>query len=148
MTDDLNRRASDASRWSRFKRRAASFLRENWYRDIWLLGLTLLLALTLNAQANESQERKDQTCTVFERLHESAVRQLTGTYDYLTGLRPKDYQQPLNRAVLANLPATERAALITREPPYCNEEGVGLDEPGPKLPERPNAIPTLRALTK
>lgn len=113
-------------------------IRENWYRDVWMLGLTILLLLSLNALSSEGRARRDQTCTVFERQFQSDIRQLKGTYDYLLKLSPGEASSPLNSAVLEQLPQAESRVRTDHPPAYCAEPGVGLDDrtflPVPKRP--------------
>lgn len=137
---DERRRSTDRG-WRRF-------LRENWYRDVWLLVMSGLLILSLSAQRTESQQRRSQNCVVFERLYRTDVHQLTATYDYIAKLKPEDLRSALNQAVLAGLPRTERQAEASRPPVYCLEPGVGL--PGTvRVPERPARVDQImEALTK
>lgn len=98
----------------------------------------------------EGVERRDQNCNILESQHLESVRGLRLTYDYLAGLTVAERQQPINRLLIAQLPQTERQARIDQAPEYCDEPGaaaeakgaepVGLPEPDPILPERPEAL--------
>jgi hypothetical protein len=89
----------------------------------------------------ESRERLDATCTIFESSQRSDVDALAQTYRYLADLPPREMSSSLNRAVLANLPATIREATVDDAPGYCDAPGVGLPEPDPPLPKRPPNLP-------
>lgn len=132
MTD---RRASDKG-----LSRIGLLLRENWYRDLWLLIISGFLVWSILAFQAESTDRRDQTCTLFEKAQRDAVSQLRQTYDYLVSLTPKERHEGFNPAILANLPNVERIARTTGAPEYCNEPGVGLPEPDPVVPVRPPGL--------
>lgn len=89
---------------------------------------------------HEAEVRRDQTCVLFERNHHQAVARVKRTYDYLKGLTKQQRNDPLNRAVIAQLPDTETDARNSAAPRYCNVRGVGLPEPPPELPQRPSAV--------
>jgi hypothetical protein len=101
-------------------------------------------ALTLNNTAarvdGERTERIDQTCMVFERQQLADVQKLRRTYEYLAALPPADLAEPINRAILAQLVDVEREARADDAPPYCDEQGFGLPEPDPEVPERPEGL--------
>lgn len=123
--------------------RLAVFLRDNWYRDLWLLIITVVLAVALLAFENEGQKRQNQTCTLFERNHFDAVAQLKATYDYVQNLKLSDMKGPnsgLNRAVVLQLPDTERKAKSTVPPKYCWPQSVGDERPLPVIPARPPGL--------
>jgi hypothetical protein len=141
----VRRRADDAGRsaWR-------VLLRENWYRDLWLLAITLVVTFTavktlglVQKVANESTERRHQTCTLFEKQEKAAADRLVATYAYLGSLRGGQLEDPLNRAVIASLPDVEREARASVAPAFCNAKGVGLAEPKNPLPlpERPSTLP-------
>jgi hypothetical protein len=88
--------------------------------------------------AREGQERRDQTCRLFEgdyREDETAWRaeqeRLDRTLDYIRGLSPRQRKRGINPAVIANLPNVRQDVRdakreIDRPPKYCAEPGVGL----------------------
>jgi hypothetical protein len=86
----------------------------------------------------ESLGRRDQNCIVFERIHQVDVIQVRSTYAYLANLSAQQLTEPINRAILAQLPTTEKRMRKSRAPAYCANPGVGLDdrklEPEPKRP--------------
>lgn len=100
-----------------------------------------------NAQRNvanlraESKQRIDETCRISETRQRSDVRSLERTYGYLSQLTPKQFGEPLNRAILAGLPSTVRDAETDDAPAYCDAKGVGLPEPDLKIPKRPSNLP-------
>jgi hypothetical protein len=86
----------------------------------------------------EGISRRDQNCIVFERMHQVDVIQVRSTYAYLADLSPQQLAEPINRAILAQLPTTEKRMRKSRAPTYCANPGVGLNdrklEPEPKRP--------------
>lgn len=96
-------------------------------------------AAALFLVVNEASERRDQNCELFEADHLDDVKRLRGTYRYL--MLPVAEQEPtLTKLVFAQLPMLEREASADQAPAYCDEEGVGLPEPDPKVPERPEVL--------
>jgi hypothetical protein len=96
---------------------------------------------------HEANERRDQTCTIFETKQKSDVDALAQTYRYLGDLTKAEMGTALNRAILAQLPRTIREAQTDDAPDYCdqtNPDGsdIGLPEPDPKLPTPPKNLPT------
>ena len=127
-------------------------------RDLWLIVVTILVLQSVHANGNtidrierEGIERRDQTCTLFETDHLQDAQRLARTYQYLDNLTPAQRREPLNQALVAQLPETEAEARSDSAPPYCDEPGaeaekngaepVGLPEPDPILPERPASLP-------
>lgn len=86
-------------------------------------------------QARESADRRDQTCLLFERQHETAVVRVERTYDYLDGLKGADRTSTLTGAIVRSLHDTYQEARDSKAPHYCDVPGVGLGEPGTKLPK-------------
>lgn len=135
-------------------RRRRSFWRENAYRDVWLVILSVVLLLVavrvsdqsdktarqVREQRAEAAERRDQTCLLFERSFRDDVNQLQARYDYLLGLTPRQRRTGLNRVIFAQLPTSRAHAVASRPPPYCAPTRVGLDEPFPEVPKRPKAL--------
>jgi hypothetical protein len=115
-------------------------VRENWYRDIWLLAITVLVVWSIATLYADRTDRADQTCTLFERAHERDVNALAATYKYLVGLSDSERTSAINRTVLARLPETEQQARVTKAPSYCDDRGVGLPEPNPVIPVRPSSL--------
>lgn len=134
--------------------------RENWDRDIWLLGITIVVVVSLSnqsstnaqfrrdfharqaEQARESRDRQDQLCVIFERQYATNVRQLAATYAYLKGLSPSELRAPtgINKAVLIGLPETEAQATNSMPPAFCAPRDVGLPERFPAIPKRPPGL--------
>jgi hypothetical protein len=90
----------------------------------------------------EGRERRDQSCMLSERQHLQDVIQLRRTYRYLVD--PEKFGDrkgsDLYNVVLAQLGRTERQARIDRAPQFCDEPGIGLREPDPRIPQRPFGI--------
>lgn len=105
-------------------------------------GIQQSYMTTLNLR-EEGKQRRSDSCVIQEREHNNRVRQLTQTYKYLQALGPKQIQDPLNQFVIRNLPQTEQQAKERTAPLYCDEPGVGLKEPAPKVPKRPADVNTL-----
>jgi hypothetical protein len=115
---------------------------------LFALGIALFAVLHLN---HESAQRRDQNCIVFERdaiaaktAYVTAKEQLDNTERYLANLPAAERKTTINVAVAANLPRLEetvdlqwRNAKASAAPPYCDQPGVGLDEPNPALPSKP-----------
>lgn len=123
------------------ERRARRLRRRDWARDFWLLAVTAILFWAAWAGEQEADTRQDQVCVVFERLHDTEVRRLRGTYEYLAALPSAELETVLSQTILRGLPETEKRVEDILPPAFCNQPGVGLPEPGLKTPERP---PSLR----
>lgn len=128
----------------------AAALWGRWGRDL-LTALAVAAATysvfttqnTVDKIEAEGNDRRNQTCTILETQERADVEALRRTYEYLSGLSPKELGESLNRAVLAQLPRTVRDAETPNAPPYCDEPNVGLPEPrgGVKLPDPPKNLP-------
>jgi hypothetical protein len=91
---------------------------------------------------NERAIRTDQNCKLFEREHKKAVQDLEDTYEFLKS--PVAHETPgLTRFIILNLPRTEEEARVDNAPEYCDNPGLGLKEPDPKIPERPHQLDEL-----
>jgi hypothetical protein len=113
-----------------------------WGRDLVTFIAVALAVWSVWAGQSETKNRIDQLCTVQETKQKSDVDALAQTYRYLAGLSGDELSQSLNKAVLAGLPRVIREAETDDAPRYCDDPGVGLPEPDPKLPKRPKNIPT------
>lgn len=109
----------------------------------------------------ETEERRHQVCLGEEREHLDDVDRLKRTYAFLSSLQPGRDGDPIVRAVLVQLPVTERDARDDLAPKFCDEPGeraeklyevtdgrrgappVGLPEPDPEVPDRPAAVDRL-----
>lgn len=93
--------------------------------------------MVLRAIEREGSQRRDQSCLLFERQANTAVRQLKATYRFLRTLPASEHGSPLVQAIVRQMPQTERnARKDTVAPRYCNAPGVGLPEPPRNLPPR------------
>jgi hypothetical protein len=92
---------------------------------------------------NEADVRRSQTCESFESAYAEQIRRLENTYVFLTLPGIKERSPDLYALALRELTALETAArkdsdpFGPRVPDYCDDEGVGLPEPDPKVPRRP-----------
>jgi hypothetical protein len=113
-------------------------VRENAYRDVWLLIITGFVVWAIWVIFTETHQRRDQNCVVFERLHQIDVVQLSSTYQYLADLSRGQLGTGINKAIIRQLPITEKRMRLSKPPPYCARPGIGLDdrklEPDPKRP--------------
>jgi hypothetical protein len=125
-------------------RRGATGSREaGWgevVRTLWLLAITLIGGFWIVRFEADVNDRRDQTCRLFERDHLADVERLRGTYKYLNGLAPVQFEDTLNQAILRQLPDLESEARVDSAPDYCDEDGVGLPEPDPVVPKRPAGL--------
>lgn len=104
-----------------------------------LTGLLVLLTVAAgfvaqraNQRAND--QRRSESCRLFERQELAAKRQLVERYDYLARLPVADYGSTITRAIVRGLPAQYEDAVASTSPSYCDEPGVGLPEEGPSAP--------------
>lgn len=104
------------------------------------LFVLVVVVLGVLRLGSESDERADQTCQIFEGQHLADVRQLRDTYRYLLQLSPVEKRDGINRYVIGRLPETEKRARTDTAPEFCDDDGVGLPEPDPEVPERPRAL--------
>lgn len=92
----------------------------------------------------EGEERRDQTCKLFETQHLADVKRLRNTYSYLGNLPVAEWGTTVTVAIVQGLRDLERDARTDSAPPYCDEPGalaeargakpIGLPEPDPKVP--------------
>jgi hypothetical protein len=105
-----------------------------------MLIVSLFVWRAFDANSREGQARRDATCTSFERAWQTDVRNLTQTYEYLDNLSPEQRREPLNVAVLRQLPRTEQQVRADRPPAYC-QGGTGLDDSKfLPIPQRPRSL--------
>ena len=83
---------------------------------------------------HESAVREDGQCRIFEKNQAQAVQQLEQAYLFMAGRRE---DAELYDLAYTRLPELELEAVANHAPNYCDDKGVGLDEPDPVLPERP-----------
>lgn len=89
------------------------------------------------ARSSEALRVRGQVCTVFETGHLEDVTRLERTYEFLDTLRRKrELTSTLGRAILAQLPETEKTARTDSAPDFCDEPNLGLPEPDPVLPRK------------
>lgn len=155
------------------KRRFRIKLRENAYRDFWLLAISVIVLFALVSFANEGKERRDETCKRFEREEAQEVRRLVNTYSFLGRLpdselfaaaraEPGGQLRGLYIFAVQNITTTEQDALTALAPDYCNEtyqdgylwwaeeRDVGLSEPRvpAEFPKRPERIERAVAISQ
>lgn len=103
------------------------------------LGCGFGIQQALQAQHDFEQDanlRRSQGCVIQEREQDAAAKQLANTYRYLRALPKEEAKSTLNQFIIRRLPETEREARAKIAPPYCNDKGIGLEEPQAKFPER------------
>lgn len=86
----------------------------------------------------ERVERIDQSCRSDEREHLVNVRNLKQTYNILSDPKARQLIDPglLELIVTISLPQTEEDARTDQAPEFCDNPGVGLPEPDPKVPKK------------
>jgi hypothetical protein len=101
----------------------------------------------LERQTREADERRNQTCTLFETDHLQDVQSLKRTYerlpealDFYMEAAPERLQPFLRATIAGDLERLEREAKADSAPPYCDEPGFGLPEPDPVIPKRPPGL--------
>lgn len=95
---------------------------------------------------SERAERTDQNCKLFELDHLQDVRDLRDTYKFLSNKEAATENPGLTRFIILNLPRTEKEAKIDSAPEYCDDPGLGLPEPDPVIPNRPDNLDELTKL--
>jgi hypothetical protein len=127
-------RASDSPRTGRFW---------IWFRRldfVWQRFVPLLAILALYLVVVDSTERRDQMCQLFEADHLADVNRLERTYRFLSSPAARD-DEALLQVALVELPELEREARVDSAPDFCDEDGLGLPEPDPVVPDRPDLSP-------
>lgn len=112
-------------------------------------------------RARASAARINQSCEADEREHLRTVESLRSTYLYLLNLTDAELGSTFNRFIIAQVPQTETRAKTDTAPAFCDKPGeaaereykrthgkhgsppVGLPEPDPKIPVRPERIDQL-----
>jgi hypothetical protein len=160
-TGSPKRRRGDRRRaWVWARSRTFARWWERWGRDVVTFLAVALAAYAvfgargaaIDAQdavrglSDETTQRIDQTCAISETKQRADVDALIRTYRYLGGLSGRQLSEPLNKAVLANLPSTIREAQTDDAPPFCDKPGVGLPEPDPPLPCPPKGTQPKRCI--
>lgn len=106
-----------------------------------LAALSIFLSVVLFAKIqSEGRERRSQSCLSSEGKHLDEVNQLKRTYGYLERNR-EHLNVGLAAEIMRVLPETERHAMHDAAPAFCDEPGIGLPEPDPKIPKRPAFLP-------
>jgi hypothetical protein len=100
--------------------------------------LTVMFGLLYLDERKHNDEHADQACLLFEKSHLRDVKQLRQTYKFLEETRGREVE--LRPFILAGLPAQEVEASNDDAPPFCDEPGVGLPEPDPVVPQRPEDL--------
>lgn len=93
--------------------------------------------------ARDRRQGRDQICRSAEREHKRMVRGLRTTYGYLLSLNDQQLHEPLNQILLGQLRRTESVARHDPAPAFCDNPGLGLPEPDPRIPHRPARINRL-----
>jgi hypothetical protein len=105
--------------------------------------------------SREGVERRDQSCRGDEAEHVQEVTRLTRTYEYVDSLPTKSFNDldTINKAIIRQIPDIEADAKTDPAPEFCDKtvinpetgerENVGLPEPDPIIPERPESVQRL-----
>lgn len=161
MTGAAPDRRNGGDRRTNTRRARFGHLWERWGRDLVTtvaVGLAAYAVIGAAGAASdardglhkldrESAARIDQTCAISEAKQRSDSDALIRTYQYLGSLSARQFAQPINKAILANLPVTIRAAQIDDAPPFCDQPGVGLPEPDPPTPCPPKGTKPKRCIS-
>lgn len=103
----------------------------------------------INKINSEREERTDQACRGYELQYAEEVKELRNTYKLLEDPPPEFVGLLKNPLVVDSILEDERNVQNDRDEfgvyvaPYCDEPGVGLEEPDPVVPERPKAVTDL-----
>jgi hypothetical protein len=84
--------------------------------------------------------RRDQSCKLTETAQLKKVESLENTYRYLSALTTEERATTLNRFIFQGLRKQEQEARIDSAPKFCDEPGIGLPEPDPPIPARPQNL--------
>lgn len=112
----------------------------------WVALVTSLLALVsipllYDKISDEGKGRRDQSCRQSEAKHLADVQELRRTYRFLTDpAKRRLLGRGLARLIILTLPQREREARVDPAPPFCDEPGIGLPEPDPTVPKRPQGL--------
>jgi len=128
--------------------RKQRLVRENWYRDVWLLIITGVVAFALLSFEDTQSDLQDvvdsnsiltsQMCVVLVNVHDASVvrlqtqqRQLTQTQNYIRNIPPGEETTQLNQAIIRSqeqvkddLKSAKQSEMATRVPPECIKRGV------------------------
>jgi hypothetical protein len=126
------------------------FLRENWYRDLWLIVITALVAWALISFEDNQDDLKEvvksnerltnQMCRVLVNVHDASVdryvderRSLTQTRNYLRNIPEGEEDTQFNTLIRRNLPnavdeveAAKQSERATRVPAECTRRDIGI----------------------
>lgn len=115
--------------------------------------IAVVVAVIVYVRLSDQQDRffanavrvRSQNCKLFEADHLRDVVQLRQTYAYLEQLHKDEFDDPINRFVVARLSETEATAHHDSAPDYCdnqqpNGKPYGLPEPDPVVPDRPQFL--------
>lgn len=91
---------------------------------------------------HEGDVREDGQCRIFEGDQKDENDELKDTYNFLyrAQQKPELRDTLLYDFALARLPVIKAKAEEDQAPGYCDEDGVGLPEPDPVLPEPPKGL--------
>lgn len=109
-----------------------------------IAALAVLVGFAFWSITGEGAERRDETCRIDEKAHLADVKRLERTYAYLGRLPRSEWGSNFTREIVLGMPALEEEARLDRAPAFCDEPGVGLPEPDPKLPRFRNYDHLLR----
>lgn len=121
-----------------------------------VLALVLLCAYFVKANhdtiakiEDESTQRRDQSCRGWEKAHAQEIKELKRSYAFYRD--PSPALKPLLDNPISLIVLRERVRNAQSDqdqfgqfvPKYCDEPGVGVKEPDPKVPKTPPRITRL-----
>lgn len=113
-----------------------------WWRQNGSALVTMLAVgvsfLSVYLNQVETAERRDQSCRTDETKQENDVKQLRRTYEFIED--PPEELRDLVPMAMAQVAEVEADAVEDDAADFCDEDGVGLDEPDPVLPLPPAVL--------
>jgi hypothetical protein len=102
--------------------------------------LFALVMNVINEAEMERAERTDAACAINEGKQADDIRSLKLTYEYVLSLTARQRREPINALIIRELPRVRQDATTDDAAPFCDEPGVGLKEPDPKVPPIPKGL--------
>lgn len=119
------------------------------YSNIQLYQITKTNRDIISQAAADTRERRNQACTGSEATHKQEVIDLERSYRFYKD-PPQEFRNLLaNPLFKKSFLEAERAAIQDGDQygefvsKFCDDPGIGLPEPDPTIPERPDYIEKL-----